>query len=103
MSEGEFHFTLTEKFDKNKRPYLFAGIRILNSVLFIREMPQTPGEPRRFEAILKPYRERSNQSEDDFVDVWDVSNRNPSDNVKQSGDKTDGKREQSPLPQRRPR
>lgn len=92
MSDGAFHFTLTERFDRNHRPYLFAGIRILNSVLFIREMPQEEGEPRRFEAILKPYREKEpNQQDDNYGDIWDREANKSSDSVKQVGDKDNGK------------
>ena len=68
MSEGEFHFTLTERLDRNKKLYLFAGIRLLNSVLFIRPEPTEPGEPQRWEAILKPYRPKGEQ--DNYDDPW---------------------------------
>ena len=56
MSEGEFHFSLTERRDRNGDVYLFVGLKMLNSVLFISPEPVVAGEPQRWQAILKPYR-----------------------------------------------
>ena len=47
MSEGEFHFSLTERRDRNGDVYLFVGLKMLNSVLFIRPEPVVAGEPQR--------------------------------------------------------
>lgn len=65
----EFHFTLTERKDKNNDVYLFAGLKMINSVLFIRPEPTEPGQPQRWAAILKPYRPRGDQ-QDDYTDPW---------------------------------
>lgn len=67
MSTGEFHFTLTEKRDKNGDLYLFGGLKMLNAVLFIRPEPEEPGRPRKWKAVLKPYSPR----EDAHQSVWD--------------------------------
>ena len=45
MSEGEFHFSLTERRDRNGDVYLFVGLKMLNSVLFIRPEPVVAGKP----------------------------------------------------------
>lgn len=99
MSEGEFHFTLTERRDRNLQLYLFAGIRFLNSVLFIRPEPTEPGQPQRWQAILKPYRPKGEQ--DNYDDPWNQppTNNNTNDN---EGERDD-ERNQSTKPQRRPR
>lgn len=68
MSEGEFHFTLSERVDRNQQIYLFAGIRLLNSVLFIRREPTPEGEPQRWAAVLKPYKAKGEQ--DNYEDPW---------------------------------
>lgn len=73
MSDGEFHFTLTEKQDRNGDMYLFAGVRILNSVLFIRPAPFVPGAPQRWYAVLKPY--RSKGDEENYEPVWTESEK----------------------------
>jgi len=51
---GEFTFALTERIDKNRQTYLFAGIQMLGAVLFVRP-DGPPGEGRRWRAVLKPY------------------------------------------------
>ena len=70
MSEGEFHFTLTSRLDRNGDMYLFVGLKMLNSVLFIRpeRTPVVAGEPQRWEAVLKPYRPKGDQ--DTYDDPW---------------------------------
>lgn len=68
MSEGEFHFSLTERRDRNGDVYLFVGLKMLNSVLFIRPEPVVAGEPQRWQAILKPYRPKGEQ--DTYDDPW---------------------------------
>jgi hypothetical protein len=71
MSEGEFHFSLTERRDRNGDVYLFVGLKMLNSVLFIRPEPVVAGEPQRWQAILKPYRPKGEQ--DNYDDPWKQS------------------------------
>lgn len=100
MSEGEFSFTLTERRDRHGDLYLFAGVRILNSVLFVRPEPEVSGRPRRWHAVLKPYRPKG--EDDNYEAAWSESLNNPLDNGNESGDSND-EREQSPKPQRRPR
>lgn len=51
---GEFCFTLTERKDRHRQTYLFAGIQLLGAVLFVRP-DGPPGEGRRWKAVLKPY------------------------------------------------
>lgn len=84
MSTGEFHFTLTEKKDKNKALYLFGGLKMLNAVLFIRPEPEEPGRPRRWKAVLKPYSPR----EDAHQSVWEddaTTSEGDDDERKESG------------------
>lgn len=78
MSQGEFHFTLTEKRDKNGDLYLFGGLQMLNAVLFIRPDDGEPGRPKKWKAVLKPYRPR----EDAHASVWDdeATNQQGDDN-----------------------
>lgn len=52
---GEFTFHVTERTDRNGVPYLFAGIQLLNVVLFLFPEPQAPGEPRRWKGVVRPY------------------------------------------------
>lgn len=99
MSEGEFSFTLTERVDRNGDKYLFAGIRILNSVLFIRPEPAAAGRPNRWQAVLKPYRPKG--EEDNYEAPWTESLNNPSEEQKQG--ENDERKSQSPQSQRRPR
>jgi hypothetical protein len=98
VSEGEFNFTLTERTDRNGDKYLFAGIRILNSVLFIRPEPEVAGRPKRWQAVLKPYRPKGD--EDDYEAPWNEPLNNQQENDKQG---ENDERKQSPQPQRRPR
>lgn len=99
MSEGEFSFTLTERRDKHGNLYLFAGVRILNSVLFVRPEAEVPGRPRRWQAVLKPYRPKG--EDDNFESAWTENLNNHNENSTQ-GDSND-EREQSTKPQRRSR
>ena len=55
-NNGEFSFTLREKEDKNGDMYLFAGIHMLNAVIFIRPLPKAPGEEQKWSAVVKPYK-----------------------------------------------
>ena len=63
-ANGELHFTLLEKVDRNGETYLFAGVKIFNSVLFIRKDIAVHGRPQRWKAILKPYEKPSGQADD---------------------------------------
>ncbi len=65
MSQGEFTFTMTERKDRNGKTYLFGGLKMLNSVLFIRkeEGLVAPGQRPKWKAVLKPY-EPKNQDPD---------------------------------------
>lgn len=69
LPNGEFHFNLVEREDRHGDKYLFAGLQILNAVIFIREEPTRPDEPRRFRAVLKPYTGRPN----DVDETWNDS------------------------------
>lgn len=53
---GEFHFNLTGRRDRYGNYFLFAGLRFLNAVLFIRPDPTDTAEhPRKWRAVLKPF------------------------------------------------
>ncbi len=66
---GEFHFVLTEKTDRNHDTYLFGGLEFLNAVIFIRPEPTAPGEAKRWRAVLKPYKPKT--PNELSPNVWD--------------------------------
>ena len=64
-SSGEFHFTLLERIDRHGEKYLFAGMKLLNAVIFIRRDIKVEGRPQRWKAVMKPY-EKPEGGEDDI-------------------------------------
>lgn len=101
VSNGEFHFTLTEKIDRNKHTYLFVGLKMFNSVLLIWPEEEVPGQPRRWKAVLKPYSgpSRDNASKDASEFEWDTEDTN------RQGDRDErpSKESNGPKAGRRPR
>jgi hypothetical protein len=78
---GEFVFVLNEKEDRNGDKYLFGGLEFLNAVIFIRPEPAPHGEPRRWRAVLKPYKPKSLNGTDSLeANVWGDDNAAPSPN-----------------------
>lgn len=64
---GQFHFTLSRRTDRNGHVFLFAGIRFLNAVLFIRPEPREAGpDADRWQAVLKPFVSQSEICKTDF-------------------------------------
>jgi hypothetical protein len=70
---GEFTFSLKEKVDRFGKIYLFASIKMLDSVLFVRPTGQSgpDGSPIWF-AQLRPYtgQQEGQQEEPDDAAVW---------------------------------
>ena len=63
---GEFHFTLLERIDRHGDTYLFAGVKLLNAVIFIRRDIKIEGRPQRWKAIIKPYEAKEGADEHDL-------------------------------------
>ena len=104
MSEGEFTFTLTERRDRNGQIYLFAGLKMFNSVLFIRKEPTIPGQPQRWQGVLKPYRPKGAEEQEAYDSPWiekqALSEQQARDNQGESNERIAN---ESPKPQRRSR
>ena len=66
-SNGEFRFDLQERTDRYGQKYLFAGIKMLGIVLFVRpdDAPSADGR-KRWRAVAKKYNKKEENREFDW-------------------------------------
>lgn len=72
IPNGEFSFSLSERYDKNKDFYLFGGLPFLGVVVFVRPDGIDDTGVKRWKLVVKPYAGPSQNSskQDHDSDVW---------------------------------